>query len=432
MKLVNLLLLTVCIQSACKEQAAIQPERAPAVIVEPDAPASIEDSDFDDLQETPSYCKNPNINTALTLNPEDFIVTPPLAKATMLEQAQCLSQPHAPSTCTLESLDFLADTNNPDIHRILNQSFVTDTELRSRLAHQLQALPTELLSLFGSITALVIHPDISLSLFSPSTGAIYLSPDFLIAPTNVFEPLLNPDQAINCTPHNPIAFIHRYSYHNQVAFNDMVLTQSYLPIKTLFQGSQLSLVKRQQLAFSAVIIHELAHANDFYPKAVLEGRNLYVTPNELISSNTGAISNELSALYPLYDQDGLMASLGKPFESTETPEQLMNHIQSAFLKSGANDAYSFSRPTEDLAMLFEAWAMKAFFDIDRDTAFTLIPQHSLIACQNEAISGFIRNRLFDDDVYPRAKWLASILLPNMPVLTKPETQPETNLWCLPD
>lgn len=160
-----------------------------------------------------------------------------------------------------------------------------------------------------------------------------------------------------------------------------------------------------------LLVHELAHANDFLPPdqlSVLDvstsiGRNIQLMKGNWIQTSL----QQAHALTAGSLQ--LMAERyfgGASASTTMSPEQ----AGAAFEPDGAADFYGYYTGAEDVAMLFEAYMMWREYDAVSDVAFTASPAFANYSCDDLIIGWGQRNRLAQQEVMPRARLVSESIL----------------------
>lgn len=307
--------------------------------------------------------------------------------------------------CNLRTLPLLGmEYNDPGIAQIMDRVLVSHDWMGERFEELLYELPQAMLPLFKGVTAIVIDADIRPAYYSSGTGAIYLDPAFLWLSVEE-KRTINPKQDYRAGFDDPLAFryVHRYLIDGQPAYNWGSLTDN----STRELADILLLI-------SALLLHELAHANDFIPPDTYDVINLDHTVVDVASAHGELwLSTQLEDSSRLESQ--IMHSLGAVMYRGTTPSSDDLEVTSAeagthFEPDGAADHYAYSSQWEDFAMLFETTMMKFFFNADYELAFTSVPQDAW-QCDDYLIGWGVRNRIGDDNVRERARFSASTLLP---------------------
>ena len=172
---------------------------------------------------------------------------------------------------------------------------------------------------------------------------------------------------------------------------------------TLTPTSGIRTVEDIRYRMAALLLHELAHANDFLSPA----RVVAADPSRTVLDIAigGVIpSSQLSNVSPLRSQ--MMLGLGQVSFQGETASELQKSlvppdIASEFSTDAASDYYNYSTTREDFAMLFEEAMMLYLFGIDRDVGVTNKPE-SGAPCADYIVEWGVRNRVLDQQVRDRA------------------------------
>jgi len=324
--------------------------------------------------------------------------------------ADCARAQRPNQACSLFELPVLGmDFNDPGIAQIMERVVVSHDWMGMRFEEILYELPSEMLPLFKGITAIVIDDDVRPAYYTSTTGAIYLDPAFLWLSED--EKLsINPKQDYRAGFDDPLAFrqLQRYLKDGQPAYKTSSLTDdSTRELKDIL------------LLAARLLLHELAHANDFIPPDSYHQIDPSKNVSEAASSIRGQwLSTRLNKSTPLMSD--AMFSLADVMYLGATPtiddlEVTASDVGAAFEPDGAGDDYGYTTPFEDLAMLFEISMMKHLFDADYEIAFTGVPENPE-SCDNYIIGWGVRNRVAHPQVKPRAKFVVEQLLPSLDTL----------------
>jgi len=276
----------------------------------------------------------------------------------------------------------------------------------------LQQMPTDMLQLFGGVTAVVIAADIRPSFYTSRTGAIYLDPaSFWL--TVAEKQTIDTDEDYRAGFGDGLSFVSlwRYVIGNQYAWRSYSLTDT--STRTLDDIV---------LPIAALLFHELAHANDIIPPTLVSTFDSSLTvataATSAASQNT---ASQLVRSQPLTSQ--LLMSLGQVlFQGTTATmaQQALTptEVGLEFEVDGASDDYAYSSQFEDVAMLFEEVMMKYHFGVDRELAYTDAPADpDSRLCTDYVVRWGFRNRLADNLVRSRAELVVQQLLNRTDVST---------------
>jgi hypothetical protein len=248
------------------------------------------------------------------------------------------------------------------------------------------------------VTGIVIAADIRPSHYRPDTGAIYLDPADLWL-TASERATISKEEDFRSGFSNGLGFrsLWRYVEGNSYAYDDY-------PLNGTVSSRSISDIVRPM---AALLFHELAHANDFMPPALVAQLNPQLTAAAAIDSMDGSlISTELRLQNPLTSQ--MQYELGRVMfrgiTATENQKQLTaEQVGLDFAIDGSSDSYNYSSQYEDVAMLFEEVMMKRHFNIDRELAFTDAPPATGATCANYVVRWGVRNRIGNPLVKARAQ-----------------------------
>ncbi|SMF23199.1 hypothetical protein SAMN02745866_01484 [Alteromonadaceae bacterium Bs31] len=332
--------------------------------------------------------------------------------------------------CNLNTLPLLGmEVSNPGVQDIMGRLLVSHDWMAERFEQLLQQYPQEMLILFRGLTAIVIDDDIRPAYYWSATGAIYLDPNYLW--TSVDEKqTINRKQDYRAGFSDPLSLrawgrhlkngTYAFNYgslhdENPRDFNDVLLINARL------------------------LLHELAHVNDYLPYQsyddINRSRRVYQAIDDFAS---GSLSDRLSRQQPL--QSSVLSGLAKVMFHGDDPSAAQAAYSAAeagdeFEADAAADMYSYSSQYEDVAMLFEVAMMKYFWDIDYQVAF-VSPIGAEKYCNEYLIGWSATNWIADTDVKARAMYVTNELMPNIDLtlfyqdMPAPEYSSATN-WCLP-
>ena len=292
--------------------------------------------------------------------PEVADTTPYVAGATYADSLRrCTYAGSATEACTLVELPFLGmETGTVTLDDVMSRTLVSHAWMGDNLRTALQALPPDLIALFGSITAVVVATDVRPAYYDPETGAIYLDPDFLWLTVDQRDQVPDtPDPRSDFG--RDLSFVMPWRYVR----NDQPLT--------VFLNQDGSRDPDQIVEILGFLLyHELAHAVDFMSPAKMAGLAPSLTVLQAI--NTGPpLSSSFVGTYPLISQVmkdlAAVSFLGETATAAQRgllPEDLIDE----FADDGATQYYAYTTQYEDFATLFETVMMKWRFGYDKDTA----------------------------------------------------------------
>lgn len=318
------------------------------------------------------------------------------------QQALCVTINDEKNACSLATLGFIGQQETlPDKATIMSRVLVSHPWMADNFSRLLDQMPEDMYRLFASTTAIVIHSDIRPAFFWAATGAIYLDPYYLWM-TGEQKATINPAGDYRSRYDDALSFtrIAQYSLNGRYPF-----------------GNGNSRTEQQALyVLSALLFHELAHANDYFPRAELAAADSRLTPLALAERLIGhSTSLDLYNRYPL--QSDILYQLGRvQFQGEQASDMLIaltaSDVGNYFAADGANDAYNYSTLYEDTAMLFEEAMMKIHYGIDREMAFATVLATPPNVCSNISLDWTAINRVLSTQVIHRAEQVVNRLLPD--------------------
>lgn len=321
--------------------------------------------------------------------------------------AQCANAQSTRQSCRIGDLPPLGlESSSPTVDDIMDRVVVSHSWMGARMEELLYALPDDIHLLMRGVTAVVIGSEIRPSYYWSMTGAIYLDPASLWM-THLERNTISRKQDYRAGFSEPMAFrsFWRYTLESGPAY------QSYG-----LDSSQERSLDDIILPMAALLFHELAHANDFFPPHAYHLVNseqcfaeaaAALAPQRLstdLTVNMGLQSDEM------YHLAGILFRGNTP--SAADTQITAAQVGEFFVADDASDDYAYSSQYEDLAMLFEESMMKLHFGIDRDMAFVTPPSAGeVVTCDNYRVGWGVRNRVGDHAVSARAAWATQALLP---------------------
>jgi len=125
---------------------------------------------------------------------------------------------------------------------------------------------------------------------------------------------------------------------------------------------------------AALLYHELAHANDFFPFSRQDSLNPTVPIGATIGGATASsrLSSQFSLASDLMRELAAVSFHGNTADASQR-QILPVIVEAEFSTDYASDYYNYSSQGEDLAMAFEEAMMLFSFGVDRDIAITSMP-----------------------------------------------------------
>jgi hypothetical protein len=275
------------------------------------------------------------------------------------------------------------------------EAFLTQVDMNSDFAKLLQ-----------SVTAIVISYDIRPSFYWVVTGAIYLDPENLWL-TPAQRDTINEAADYRSDFGKELNFLMpwRYVKNNQYASQSFAKTQR-----------QPRTIADLTPSLASLLYHELAHANDFFPRSVhsnIQGPTL-LDDFSRRNNAKALISDQLSENFPLLSQQ--MYALAKVSFKGDTATSLDKSYQSSdvasfFAPDKANDYYAYTSTREDAAMLFEEAMMSYRLGIRRDVAVTDKPANA--SADTIVVAFGQRGRIADPSIKSRVSYVLDNMMPEL-------------------
>ncbi len=282
----------------------------------------------------------------------------------------CVYDPLLINPCPMSDLPLIGTEagGDPSIDQVLDRLLVSHPwmgeQFEAFLRQQEQNGNADFRRLLSAVSAVVISYDVRPSFYWVVTGAIYLDPeDLWVTPWQRDTINEAPDYRSGFGSALQFLMPWRYTLNNDYA-------SLYYP--------QWARVERPLQALepdlASLLYHELAHANDFFPRAIQPGLSAPTLWDAYLArSDSGIVSDNLNSSYPLGSEE--MYSLAAVSFGGETPTLAERNYRPSdvtgfFEPDRASDFYAYSTPREDLAMLFEEAMMQHRFGLLRDVAVT--------------------------------------------------------------
>lgn len=317
----------------------------------------------------------------------------------------CIEPDDTSSSCTLDTLPFIGqESASITKNMIMQRLVVSDKWMGERFSQLLDHLADKnIYTLFGSVTAVVIHKDIIPSFYTTTTGAIYIDPHYLWVTDQESKTITQKED-------------YRSDFGSQLQF----IAGSYSTKNGYSIRSQVEMGSGQDrnfndtiAPFAGLLYHELAHANDFVPPSMRNSLDTTKIVSDAIRDISDArISSALYSYFPLTSSK--LLSLGKVMYhghvATEEEKELSGYVAGElFDEDFASDIYAYSNLYEDLATLFADAMMKIYFDVNNNVVFVNADK-----LNNEDVIELewgIRNPVAKEGVVNRALFVANNLNP---------------------
>ena len=339
----------------------------------------------------------------------------------------------AMGTCSLNTLPLIGlDNEDPSINNIMNRLIVSHSWIGKRFKEFLEHYPKEALTLFRSITAIVITGNTRPSRYHKEASVIFIDPK---------------DLWLTKAEYCSISKKKDYRTHFGDTLSFQFLRRPFKDNIPVYKNSPLSYHEDKSIqdvapALSVVVFHELAHANDYFHPTDFKNYKRDMPISSFIPKTSQ--SEKLNKIYPNFGLSSkkLKILAMKKYLYGVIPrgfKQLLQlsatEVANEFFRDNSNDFYNYATVQEDFAMLFETVMSKKFFNVEYEIAFTNNPKNTS-DCKNFIIAQGRRNRIASPSVKPRALRVANKILPSIDWDTffKTEILEETSLsqgknWC---
>ena len=342
----------------------------------------------------------------------------------------CLNPDDETTSCTLNSIPLIGqstDTVTPA--DILEKTLVSHQWMATRWEDLLPLLPEDILQLMGSVTGVVITSDTRPSFYTTQTGAIYLDSAFFWL-TNEEKAVIDSAPDFRSGFGDDLQFITlaRYVRGNDYAWDTYSLT-----------GTEERTLNELVEPLSALLFHELGHANDFFPRSryssLISGNTVLAEGERLASSR---VSNAMINFSPLNSE--LLVDIADVLFKGNSPSAAIlaltpEDVSMEFSADVASDDYAYTSQFEDLSMLLEEVMMKYHFGIDRDIAYIDRPSTDSNFCADYPVRWGQRGRIGEPGVIARTRYMLQVMLNQTDVseyiddLEDPVAMVNGNDWC---
>ena len=308
-------------------------------------------------------------------------------------------------TCRFNDLPLIAqDSISPSVDDIMDHVVVSHQWMGERFKAFLENNDPhgDFKNLLRATTAIVISSDVRPSYYWAVTGAIHLDPsDLWLTPEERDTISQVPDYRASFG--NELNFVMPWRY----VINNSYASFSY-PRNMRVTRDESEAVYN----FSALLYHELAHANDYFPQSEWASinKNDRVLDNANQRREDGLPSDKLSVALPLQgDEMYRLAQVNYQGETaTDTDKNYSpSDVAGFFSPEHAPSFYNYSSKREDYAMLFDAMMMKARYNVDRDIAVT----NQASTSEELVVTWGQRGRIGEENIKPRVDFVTSRVLP---------------------
>jgi hypothetical protein len=342
---------------------------------------------------------------------------------------ECAKIEYVHESCTFTRLPLIGQSaGTPDVAAIMDRVAVSHDWMGHRFREALVQLPPDIRLLLRSVTAIIIDDDLNPSFYLPASGAIYLDPYYLWQ-TNSEKATISQEPDYRSGFGDELRFL---------AFSRYVVNDDWAWVNYSLSGPEERNLDDLLKPLAALLYHELAHANDYFPQGAIAGLDLTRSAYQS-AINPGYVraSAQLDSALPL--TSSILEGIARVrfHGDIATPQQkVLTALQASgdFNVDGANDDYNYSSTREDVAMLFEETMLHHHYGLERDIAFMPTPLNPE-RCENYIVAWGSRSRLGLSHVKARASFVSTLILPNQNLdsfylgLPAPEALSAGANWC---
>lgn len=305
--------------------------------------------------------------------------------------------------CTLNELPLIAhDTLTPTVDDIMDRVVVSHQWMGDRFRAFLEQydIHNDLKNMLRATTAVVISYDVRPSFYWGATGAIYLDANnFWLTPEE--RDTLNEAPDYRAGFGNDLQFEIPWRYVRNNDYLSTYITEDTRTTRNVDDGVYRVI---------GLMYHELAHANDFFPKSrwftLDKSIRIVDTIPNVIQSDLLQLAHPLNGteMYAL-----AQVSFQGATASTVQKSYLPQDVTQFFSTESAPQYYNYSSTREDYAMLFDGFMMKARYNIDRDVAITNQPDSN--SSSEYIVDWGQRGRIGNESIKPRINFVVKRVLP---------------------
>ncbi len=318
----------------------------------------------------------------------------------------CVYSNQLTSSCPLEKLPLIAHQSlTPTVEDIMSRVVVSHRWMGDRFRDFLlhNDNNNDFKNLLRATTAIVISYDVRPSFYWAATGAIYLDPkNFWLSPDE--RDTINESADYRASFGRELQFTMPWRY---IKDNDYA---------TDYPSETIRITRNENdglYRLASLLYHELAHANDFFPKTewFIHDQSSRVLDAAL---STNFESDNLAIAYPLFgDEIYALAQVSFSGETATSFQKsyLPSDIKDFFKIEVANDYYNYSSPREDYAMLFEELMMQTRYQVLRDTAVTNLPSGENTSIRDYIVAWGQRGRIGETNIKDRVEFVTKRILP---------------------
>ncbi len=312
----------------------------------------------------------------------------------------CVSAETTDEVCLLSDLPLLIEEGDSiTVDDVMDRLLVSHEWMGVRFRQWLEIMPNDLLQLFSAVTTVVIDAEVRPSFYYPATSTIYLDAAYFWL-TVEEKSVISTEEDYRSEFSNDLAFI---------SFSRHVLDSEYAWFNYSLTDNEERGLADTYLNAARLLLHELLHANDFFPPSespyLSQQQTIY---DAYLALEDERISTQLVADMPLESE--VLADLAQVMffgETATLQQQLLTaaEVGEELESDNANDTYAYSNAREDAAMLFQEAMMKYLFDVDRDIAYIDVPVGDDLICDDYIVAWGQRGRIGDSEVKTRAQFV---------------------------
>lgn len=310
----------------------------------------------------------------------------------------CVFKTEEETSCAVKESPLLGMSESPiNVNAIMDRTMASRASYLETFRSVLNLMPKETLSLFNSVNAIVISDRIIPSFYHYGSGAIYLSGGY-------FWKTQEEKEASSKKKDYRADFgidLAHYSTSDVLKNGKSIYNSDQLKTRSDYQIAPL-LIK--------LLFHELAHANDFFPKSYYSDKTIDIEKS-YYSTSIGNWENKklLSQNFKSELNSKLLEKIGQvQFQGEKADDEILNvsavTVAREFNDDNATDTYAYSTPREDLATLVDDSLSLHFFDFEAFTIFVKLPHANFTITEDfeHPIGGGVKNKISAPQVKERA------------------------------
>ncbi len=287
--------------------------------------------------------------------------------------SECIYADNAKKSCTVSKLPLLGISKDIiTVDDILERTMISHQFLGNAFRAVLLKMNPEILQMFGSVNSIVISDRINPSFYFTVSGTIYLSGRYFWSNTEELE-IVSQAKDERDGYGESLQFVYDYDY---IKNKKSISARANDNFRT-YDEMLLPVVR--------VLIHELTHANDYFPRSLYrDEQSLDLTQTyQKIAYERYMNLRLVSDNQPSHLSSEKLKHLGKVLfhgESAKPEDNLLlaTDVADEFKKEIATDFYSFSSTREDLAMNMEESLMLYYFDAYRIVIVIKYPNSNFV------------------------------------------------------